>query len=321
MKKVILLLVLVLGLVNGVGAAPLNLAQVPVEAKWLAHVDFEALGGTDLWWLVSQEIPEQAQQKIDDIAEITGCDPTEDIYGLTLLGPDAEEENVVALFYGKYDQGKLESLLKGNAAYSESVYKGKTIYHWVEKVRGRNQCGIFAADSMIVVSQSEAAVQQMIDLLEGEGKSLAEGEGPLTGLVEAPEGVVLVASAQSLNELVANKPRAALAKKLETFTLKIGEYDGCYLDVQMDMVTQNEVDAERIAKSLMGLRAFIELKHGDSSEVSEMFDATSMKWDKNNISVHFRYPSVELFEMAKAHVMKKMLIRKGLTELNKLTAN
>ena len=279
--------------------APLNRTHVPVEANWVLHVDLDAFGGSEMWRLVSQEISDENQRKIDAITNLLGTDPTKDIYGATLYGMDAKEENAVVMIYGQFDKEKLLSLLALNEAYAESNYNGQKLYHWLDEKDHKQKVGTFATDSLIVISQSELAVQATVDLLAGQGNSLASQEGaPLSTLVEAPEDAFLVMAVDRLADLSEGKHDAAILEKSKMMAVVVAENDGdMYLYV--DLTAETIEAALQIEQVLGGIRAFIELTNTKRPEVASLVQAVTLERNENQLLLTIRYPSVELFEMIK----------------------
>ncbi|MHC4151116.1 MAG: hypothetical protein ACYSSP_03355 [Planctomycetota bacterium] len=170
MKNITLMMLCAVFMLSGSSlAAPLNHMHIPAEAKWLIHADFEAFKNTQMWQLMSQNISAEDQEKIDAITYIFGSDPTKDIYGITLYGENSEEENAVVMnseeenavvmIYGRFDKEKLLGLLAQNEAYVESEYNGRKLYHWFDDDDNKMKVGMFAADDLIVTSQSQHAAR------------------------------------------------------------------------------------------------------------------------------------------------------------------
>jgi hypothetical protein len=296
-KMTVMLFSAVLILSSSGWAAPLNRTQVPAEAKWLIHVDFDAFGGSEMWGLVRQGMSETDQKKIESFTTLLGSDPTKDLYGATLYGTDAKEENAVILIYGRFNQEKLLALLALNEAYDESEYNGQKLYHWVDEKDNKQKVGMFATDSLIVISQSEQAVQATVDLLAGQGSSLASQEdAPLAPLLEAPEDAFLVMAADGLAELHENKSHAEILQNSKTIVVVVGEDNGkMYLDV--DLTAETNETAMQMEQVLYGIKAFVALKHAKQPEIMSLLQAATLERNDNHLFLTVQYPSAKVFEM------------------------
>jgi hypothetical protein len=281
-------------------AAPLNRSHVPAEAKWLLHLDFDAFGDSELWRLVSQEISEKEQKKIDAITALLDSDPTKDIHGATLYGTDSQEENAVVMLYGRFNKEKLLSLLVLNEAYAEDEYNGRKLYHWVDEKDNKQKVGMFATDSLIVISQSEQSVQASVDLLAGQVNSLAgQADAPLGTLVETPENAFMVIAADGLAELNKDKQHAAILQNSKMMAVVVGENNGD-LYLKVNLTAETDEAAMQIEQVLVGIKSFIALKYVNEPEIMSLFQATTLQRNENKLSMTVQYSSAKLFEMIKA---------------------
>ena len=82
-------LALVLGLAAAANAAPLDPKQVPAEAKWLMHVDVDAMRQATVVqkaWKKGLEMHKEAQQHLDKLKTAIGMDICKDLHGVTAYG-------------------------------------------------------------------------------------------------------------------------------------------------------------------------------------------------------------------------------------------
>ena len=306
MKKMILLLLCTfLALSNLAWSAPLNQSQVPADAKWLIHLDIDAFTRTQMWQLINQEIDENLQKKINAITNLLGSDPTRDIYGATLYGIDANEENAVFMIYGRFDREKLISLLVLNEAYAESDYQGQKLYHWLDEKDNKHKVGIFAADDLIVISQSEKAVTAQVDLLSGQTKALADqDDAPLAKMVDAPEKAFLLLAADGLAELSRDIHHVAVLKNSKMMAALVSE-DDANMNLSVDLTAQSTEAAIQIENVLNGIKSFVELKHAEQPEILALLQAVTLVQNENQLFLNAQFPSEKLFEIIKNHKNKK----------------
>jgi len=298
-KMTLMLLSVVLTLSSSGWAAPLNRTHVPAGAKWLLHVDFEVFARTEMWRLIDQEISEEVRIKIKEIETFSGIDPTKDIYGATLYGTELKEENVVITIYARYDKERLLTMLAYNEFYRESEYNGRTLYHWVDDNDKKHMVGMFATDGMIVISQSEQAIQNTADVLAGQVNSLTSQEdAPLAALVDAPEDAFLVLVAEGLTEILKDNQDVEILQNSKSMSVVVGEKNGeIYLHVKL---TANTTEAAmQIEEILSGIKAFVELKNAEQPEVMLLLQAINLEQKESKLFLSFKYSSAKLFEIAK----------------------
>ena len=300
MKKMIIMMIGVLLLLSGtICAGPLNPAQVSAEAKWVVHANFDEFASSEMWWMISQELSKKDWKKIDAITKLFGSDPTKDIYGITLFGKDAKEENATVLINGKYEKEKLLSLLSMNDEYAESQYKGKTLYHWLDENDNKKKVGMFASEELIVISQSEDSVEAAADLLASEKDSLASAEdSALAKLVDTRQDAIVVMAAEGLSELSKNRKNNTILRNSNMMAVVAGEENGdLYLHV--DLTAETAEAAIQIEQILGGIGSFIELKHSDEPEVLALLDSVILERTGKQLFLTVKYPSAKLFEMVK----------------------
>jgi len=303
MKKVLITLLLAASAMSL--AAPINRQHIPADSKWLFHIDFDAFRDSEMGSLIKQEIKACYQKKIDGVTTLFGTDLTQDLYGFSLYGPDADEKNAAALIYAKYDKQKLMALLGMNEKYAESNYQEQTLYHWLDEKHNRDQVGAFATEDLIVISQSKDTVTAMLDLLKEPSKSIANAQdNVLTGLSEAPEGAIMITAADGLSDLIENNHHAAILKNSKLMAVIIGENDGI-MKLDIDLIAENTEAATNIEQVVRGMQAFMTLNQNQQPEIASLIQATMLQRNENQLALTFQYPSVKLFEMMMAHQQTK----------------
>lgn len=283
-------------------AGPLNKAHIAGDALWLVHFDADAFKASQFGRLALGEVTQRQQQKIEALTQLLGTDLTRDIDALTLYGPDAAQENAVAVLYGRFDRSKLLNLLKLNSAYAQSAYKNYTLYHWKDDKKQTPQVGAFWTDNCIVISQTETAVGTALDVLAGQSESLAaKPQSMLHELTNAPSGTILMIAAQSLTELTRNNPHAAILQNSSIMAVVAGESSGTMkLQIRLDAATAEA--AVQIETIVRGMMAFGLLQQEKNPNLAALMGALTLTRQDRRLELVFQYSSAELFEMAKANI-------------------
>lgn len=299
--KNVALLIMAAALSAALCAAPLQKEHVPADTKWVFHIDFEAFGASQFGQQVVGELRTQLQPKIDSAKHFLGSDPTRDIHSLTVFGPDADETNAVAMIRGQFDQNKLLALLALNPAYSESIYKEKMLYHWQDEKRNVNQVGAFAADNLIVISQSIDAVQGALDAIAGEKLSLNDQtDAPLWSLTEGTQGAFLVAAADELQTLTQGQDHAAVLRNSRMMTLVADEADG-NLRLSIHLEANNVEAAVKVEQVVRGMMAFAALQAQYIPELEPLLQAGNLTRTDALLAFQCHYPSDKLFALILQH--------------------
>jgi len=235
------------------------------------------------------------------LTTLFGTDLTQDVYGVTLYGPDANEIHAAALIYVKYDKEKLLALLGMNEKYAESEYQEQTIYHWFDENQSRDQVGAFAAEELIIISQSKDTVTAMLDLLKDPSRSIDQAQdNVLSGLTETPEKAIMIAAADGLSELTEDEGHAAILKNSKLMAVVIGENDG-NMKLKIDLIAENVEAATKIEQVVLGIQAFMTLSQKENPDALLLIQATTLQRNENQLALTLQYPSVKLFEMVKEH--------------------
>ena len=301
MKKSLMFLCIVL-MFSGISfAAPVNQANVPIGAKWVMHVDLDSFGSSEMWSLISQEISPEDHKKLDALTNLIGSDPTKDIYGITLYGSDATEENAVVLINGKFNKEKLISLLVLNDSYSGTEYNGLKLHSWLDEKDNKTKVGAFVKDDLIVISQNKDQVKAFVDLKAGKGISLAtQKDAPLATLSKAPKDAIIVMAANDISELNRDKQHDVVLRNSKFMAVVAGEDNGdMYMSIEL--IAESNESATQIEKMLAGIKAIAEMQTSNNPELLAVINSINFTRNESQLVLSVQYPSVKLYNM-----MKKM---------------
>ena len=248
---------------SGLCAGSLQPEQVSAKAKWVVHLDVEALVGSGLGqYLVARgkQKHKDAEAKLKEFTASFGFDPLKDLQSVTLYGETFGPAAGVAIIRGRYDKDKLLKLLADNQDHKELKYGERVLHRWSQSPEGKDddgmRIGAFYSDEVVVIARTEAVLKKAIDVLAGEQASLAKQESSL--LPEAPEGTFLIAAADGFTAPEGVAPTAAVLKKLTGGTAVVGQ-NGDTVFPKVSRKCKNEEDATRIRKMVEGLLAFVQM--------------------------------------------------------------
>ena len=116
-KRMLMSAVAGVGLWVGTGEPPRRAVRregVPESAKWVLHVDMDALRTTEVWKLIDSEIAKNGQVdiKLGEIEQFTGISSPRGCTTSSIFGLGFSEENVVIVIGGAMDQGRLIGFLQ-----------------------------------------------------------------------------------------------------------------------------------------------------------------------------------------------------------------
>ena len=102
-----------LGSLGNLLAAPLELKQVPGDAKWVVHVDFDALRASTvvqrLHKLAVAKHP-GAEVMCNTMKALSGIDPRHDLHGATFFGNKLVPHQGTLILHASMDKAKITAL-------------------------------------------------------------------------------------------------------------------------------------------------------------------------------------------------------------------
>lgn len=260
-------------------AEPLDPKQVPADAKWVLHVDMDAVRQSKVWGMVlgraNREAGGQLQQKLDAAATLLGSRFPEDLHGVTLLGRGFTEESGVMLVHANMDRQKLAALVKLNPGYATSAYGDHEISKWTDEKKGHTMYGSFAGDRRLVLGRSQEQVQAALDVLDGKGKALAAES--LLASAGKGAGAMIYLAGDTLAELQKKQGASPILAQVNSAWLTIMEGDA-------DLVVKGSVNAKsaeaakQMQATLDGIKALVMLSGtGEAAEPKAKFAAEALQ--------------------------------------------
>ena len=150
-------------------AAPLETKNVAANAKWVVHVDVDAVRDSLIVKKAFETCPllKDSGKHFDMIRDKAGVDLRKDLHGITLYGPDTDKTHAVAIVFSTVNQKLL--LEKAQKATDHKVTKhGKIdIHSWTQKHGTKTQtaAGAFYKPDVLVFAANAEGVAAAIDVL------------------------------------------------------------------------------------------------------------------------------------------------------------
>ena len=255
-------------------AGPLQPDRVPADARWLLHVDVEALVDSS----VGGDILANAEMfdlELDEIEEELGLDPKEDFYSVTIYGegdPDDEEDLVVMLETSPRVDDVLDAL-SNEDAYREIEANGYTLhrwddefYAWIGRADERNR-------RLVVMAGRKLNVIDALRVRDGKRKSLADGAGDDSHSVmgDHPKaGSLVFAFARGMPWLEDDDdPASVIARRSDRMLIDLRE-KGETATLHAAIAAKTEEDADNIRDVIQGVVALGRILSNSDSELDEL---------------------------------------------------
>ena len=227
--------------------------SVPADAKWVIHIDVDAISQSAIWPLVQKRIDNnpQVQQNINEVERFSGMTLPRDLHSATIYGLGGEEKDGVILFTANANQQQLLTLLQNNPSFASEVYGSHEILTWEDK--GKLMHGSFFSPTCIVISQDKLNVSKALDVLDGKAPAL-KAESVLAQ--PAGAGVLAGIAADGIPTLVKkNNPTSPIVKQIQSAWITLGIDGQNNLVAQSTLTTLDATRTEQLRNLVEGLKA------------------------------------------------------------------
>jgi|GEM_PF-1418425 len=109
-------------------AAPPTAAQLPQNAKWVIHIDLEAIAKTELAEAAREERPRMTHLMQRWFQAKFGINPQEDLDSLTLFSDSYDEHQGTMILRADYEIDKVRAALEQNPGVTKETWENVTLY-------------------------------------------------------------------------------------------------------------------------------------------------------------------------------------------------
>jgi len=264
--------------------------RVPVDAKWLLHVNVDAARDTKTWNIIDKKLENQVafQKSIGQIEQLTGIQFPQSVHDVTIYGLAADEEAGVIIAHADVDQERLLNLLKNNPDYTVEEYRDYTIHHW--KDHGKQLYGTFAPGRLTIIAHSSKNIQGILDALDGKAPSVKPDSALAAG---AKPGILVYVAAGDLATLI--QPPNPIIQQATSFWAAISEQADKFV-LHGGVTAATPEAAEQMRTSLEGVRAILTLTaNGENADPKLKMAASALatlnsKTDGKSVIVDWSVP-------------------------------
>ena len=269
-------------------AEPLDCSQVGSGAKWLVHVDFDALRAAKTAQrvgevLIRQEAP---KQQLEQIRQALGMDPTKDVQSVTFYGSKLKALSGVVLIRANVDRQRVLGFLKKLPGYDTSAHGDHALHTWTQdkgKPSEHRVTGCFHGPKLAVVGREEAEVTAALDVLDGKAAGMKKGDPLLAD--DVPAGTVVQAAAAGLAE--GEGPfRSPVLRQSELISLAIGEHESRVF-VRGRVVAESPKVARQLRQVVEGFLAMATISPPEHApkELRDILDAIKVTSEEKTVTV------------------------------------
>lgn len=282
-------LAMVVGLAPAVCAEPLDVKRVSADAKWLVHVDVDAMKAGKVPKTVGRlwlQLPSVAE-KLNQVKGALGLEPLKDLHGITVFGRQYAEAGSVVVLHADVDRERLTTFLRWRPGYRAESYGNHELIAWTEKEGKKDEhtvTGCFHGPTVIAFGRDAAEVKNALDVLDGTSAGLAEGHALFAA--ETPAGTMIQARAVDLAD-VELPFKSPLVRKSRVLLLTLGEHDDEAFAVAR-VVTESAEVAGQLQAVVEGFLAMAELQFDSDQLVTKLLQAVQVSIDEKTVIVRFR---------------------------------
>ena len=274
-------------------AAPFNSSHIPADAKWVAHIDLEAIRASVIGkamrehWLAKEKV----QDHLDKVREEIGMDPSEDILSATLYDTKYEKHHgVLMITVQNADGQKLLARLNEKEPDNRMVeFEGAKLYLWTKGGKHPHTvCGTLYDNRVMIFSRDVLQLTEVLDVLNGKKPALS-GDSPLAA--STPAGTTLLLRGIDLAD-ASSEIKCMVLKESSRLEFETGANAGkSFMNMELD--TDSDEVANNVKGVIKGFRAMVNLQKGKKNlkqflsnlEVSTKGKTISTTWSADETAV------------------------------------
>jgi hypothetical protein len=286
MRTFAMAMAVVLGLATIGRAAPLDLKQVPAEAKWVMHVDVDAFRASvvvDKAYHKCLEMHKDAAKKMDMVAAIIGMDPRKDIHGFTVYGKDTNKEHGVLIVHADVNQNLLLTMVAMAPDHKATTYGAYELHSWTHKHGKKKPCavtGVFYKPNIMVFAGCVDGVKAALDVLDGKASGITGHDSPLAG--RTLPGTIFLARASAIDP----KEKCPVLKQTDSFRVALGEYNG-HSFYRARLVMKSTTAVDQLKAISEGFRALVSLAHGSDPLAMKLISGLKVSGEGTTFNVRW----------------------------------
>lgn len=295
-------------------AGPLVPQHLPTDAKWVCHLNVEAVKNCELVQAFQKECPKTKEclAKMKAISAVVGMNPAEDLLGVTLYDTGyARRQGVMLVHVKQVDQEKLLGLLKKKEPDHKTAKHGdRTLYSWTAR-KGRDHehpvTACFADGKTIVFSHDVDHVRAALDVIDGKTKSLV-ADSPLTNGLS--KKAMLVSRAMDIDAKYKEVTRCPVLKNCTQATVQWAERKG-RLVARYELETDSQEIAQNFKSVVDGLRGLVSLRFGDDEAVTKVIDGLKCKAKNTSFTLTWQASTDDMRAAARKCIEKHKIRWEG----------
>jgi hypothetical protein len=274
-------------------ALPLAAAELkdfPSGTKWVLNLDVKAAQGSPiLSYLAEKAAPAkrlEVQNKLAAIKAMFGVDLLKDIDQLIIAGNGNAEKGGVAYVYGTFDTQRLTTILAGSEKFAALEHSGFKMLTWND---GKPKCLSFARPGLAMLSSSQSALADALDVLAGKKAGLSP-DSPLKPSITGRGQNLLSLQATDVPSIVGEQPKAQAIRQAQSLRLQVNAAQPESLSAQLTVGATTEETAVQIRQALLGIQALALLRSAEEPEQASLAALAKITGEGKTVGVTMDLP-------------------------------
>jgi hypothetical protein len=308
MRNVLLaVLLLTWAMPAAVLAAELDTGRLPDDAKWVIHLDLDAVRRAGLVEQVEKHWPavKWVLGKLQQVKHQIGIDPVRDIASVTAYDNRYVENSGVVLIEVKdLDAQRLIAELKRKQPnHQVNTYEGNSIYSWTMHPGRPNEHVVSGAicGNTVVLARNLNQVRRAIDQFDGRGKRVPQDSPLAAGTLS---GTMILARATGIADQ--ETPfRSSVLREAHMLVVAVGMDDGDVF-VLASMGAAEPRIAVQYRDIVQGFRALASLHAGaDDARAQRVISGLTVDVSGRVVSAQWRAAGEDIIALVKNHLEKR----------------
>ncbi len=275
-------------------SAPPDFAQVPADAAWIVHVDFDALHKSTVCQKLSAAALARWKPLAGQLAKVhaqLGMDLSKDLHGMTIFGPKLSENKGTLVMGADWQPQTFRQKLALAPNHETSTSGQYEIHRFTRNDQGqlRPVAGACWQRGTFVFGQTVEDVCSGLDVLDGRRPHLDSHSSMLAA--DVPPGTLLLTRVILVD---ASPPvESPLLKQAERIDLSCGEIAGeCFL--RGSLLEKDARTAEQAKKMVEGVLAMVRFHAAEDPGAAKLLDRVEVRVEDRAVRLDFRIPADEL---------------------------
>jgi ribosome-associated translation inhibitor RaiA len=273
-------------------ANPYQATNIAADAKWVIHVDVDAIRDSQIVKKAFDACPElkNAGPVFDLIRGRIGVDLRKDLHGILAYG-DHDQKHNVAVVFSTVDRKLLLDMAEKCKDHRVTKHGDIDIHSFTIKHDGKTEpaAGAFYKPDVLVFAADAGQVAKAIDVLSGKAPSLtADSSLPVAG--RPVKGATVIVRAMDFPE----NAKDVVARKAKSIRIAMGEADGKSFYRAL-LVMKTPEAAEQIKTINEGLKALGALHLSNDKDLMKLVNGLSTTVQQSTVNIRWEVPTSDVW--------------------------